>query len=320
VSQQPPATPAQIAELLHVVASDWRPARTWLLPGASAAQVTAIDVEEAGGRRRTLVLRQYGAANLLADPHAAQTEYRLLSLLSGAGLPVPKPYYADESGSFVPGPCLLQDFIHGDRVDEPSDLVEFTRQLATTLAAVHSAGIARAEVAFLTDVRDTVANNLGTGSAHPNELLSETAVRASLTKRWPPAELNEPVVLHGDFWPGNVLWRDGKVVGVIDWEDAQFGDPLADLAITRQELFWFLGADAADLFTDEYLAERRTVDATMLPVWDLRAALRATAFPLESWGMPAAQVASMRAALREFIASAFTRLASGDSAHDKDTA
>jgi aminoglycoside phosphotransferase (APT) family kinase protein len=37
-------------------------------------------------------------------------------------------------------------------------------------------------------------------------------------------------VLHGDYWPGNVLWRDGRLVGVIGWEEAAFGDPLADLA------------------------------------------------------------------------------------------
>jgi aminoglycoside phosphotransferase (APT) family kinase protein len=33
-----------------------------------------------------------------------------------------------------------------------------------------------------------------------------------------------------------VLWRDGRIVAVIDWEDAQVGDPLADLANTRLEL------------------------------------------------------------------------------------
>jgi aminoglycoside phosphotransferase (APT) family kinase protein len=38
------------------------------------------------------------------------------------------------------------------------------------------------------------------------------------------------VLLHGDFWPGNALWRDGALVAILDWEDAAIGDPLADVA------------------------------------------------------------------------------------------
>ena len=34
----------------------------------------------------------------------------------------------------------------------------------------------------------------------------------------PPVQVNRPVLLHGDFWPGNILWRDGRLVAVIDWE------------------------------------------------------------------------------------------------------
>jgi aminoglycoside phosphotransferase (APT) family kinase protein len=39
------------------------------------------------------------------------------------------------------------------------------------------------------------------------------------------------VVVHGDFWPGNLLIADGRVCGVIDWESAQpDGLPTRDLA------------------------------------------------------------------------------------------
>src|SRR5438067_5191571 len=31
------------------------------------------------------------------------------------------------------------------------------------------------------------------------------------------AARNERVLLHGDFWPGDTLWRDGRLVAVIDW-------------------------------------------------------------------------------------------------------
>ena len=37
-------------------------------------------------------------------------------------------------------------------------------------------------------------------------------------------------ILHGDWAPYNVVWHDGRVAGVIDWDLARPGDPLDDLA------------------------------------------------------------------------------------------
>jgi len=38
-------------------------------------------------------------------------------------------------------------------------------------------------------------------------------------------------VVHGDFWPGNLLVDSGRVLGVIDWESARLtGSPVSDLA------------------------------------------------------------------------------------------
>ena len=37
-----------------------------------------------------------------------------------------------------------------------------------------------------------------------------------------------PVWVHGDLLPGNVLVRDGRLSGVIDWSAAGVGDPACD--------------------------------------------------------------------------------------------
>jgi hypothetical protein len=38
-------------------------------------------------------------------------------------------------------------------------------------------------------------------------------------------------VVHGDFWAGNLLLRDGRVSGVVDWEAGELvGEPLRDVA------------------------------------------------------------------------------------------
>jgi aminoglycoside phosphotransferase (APT) family kinase protein len=308
VTQPSLPSQGQIAELLRAARPDWRLIRARPLPGATSARVSAIEAKTREGQRATLVLRQYGAANLKSDPHAALTEYRLLQLMADAGQPVPRPYLADESGAILPGPFLLQELIDGEPIKDPADLTDFTGQLAAALAAVHNCGFARAEVAFLADVRDDFARKMGTKSSPPDTYLREAEVRAALGAGWPPATLNRPVALHGDYWPGNVLFRDGRLVGIVDWEDALFGDPLADLAITRLEIGWFFGTAAIETLTGQYLALRPDVDTAALPLWDLRAALRARGFNLQTWGLPAAQLASMRAGHRRFIDAALGRL------------
>jgi aminoglycoside phosphotransferase (APT) family kinase protein len=40
----------------------------------------------------------------------------------------------------------------------------------------------------------------------------------------------EPVLVQGDTGPGNLMYLDGRVTGVVDWELAHLGDPMDDIA------------------------------------------------------------------------------------------
>jgi hypothetical protein len=40
----------------------------------------------------------------------------------------------------------------------------------------------------------------------------------------------EPVLVQGDTGPGNLMYEDGRVTAVIDWELAHLGDPMDDIA------------------------------------------------------------------------------------------
>ena len=103
--------------------------------------------------------------------------------------------------------------------------------------------------------------------------LDEEHIRTTLDAVWPLPQRNTATLLHGDFWPSNVLWRDGKLVAVLDWEEARSGDPLSDLAISRLEIAWIFGIDAMHLFTCHYQS-LMNIDFTDLPYWDLYTALR----------------------------------------------
>jgi aminoglycoside phosphotransferase (APT) family kinase protein len=46
-----------------------------------------------------------------------------------------------------------------------------------------------------------------------------------------PVHVGPPLWLHGDLHPANILVRDGRVSGVIDFGDITAGDPATDLAV-----------------------------------------------------------------------------------------
>ncbi len=117
----------------------------------------------------------------------------------------------------------------------------------------------------------------------------------------PPA-VNRPALLHGDIWPGNVLWRDGQPVAIIDWEDAARGDPLADVANSRLEVVWARGAQAMRAFTNAYRSAM-DLDYRPLPRWDLQVARRQAA-AIGGWGFAPRQLRRMRAQLGWFARQA----------------
>jgi aminoglycoside phosphotransferase (APT) family kinase protein len=136
-----------------------------------------------------------------------------------------------------------------------------------------------------------------------DDSLSEGAIRDALVAAWPLPRRNRPALLHGDYWPGNILWQDGRLVAIVDWEDAARGDPLADLANSRLEVLWAFGIEAMRLFTHHYRATT-ALDVANLPYWDLYAALR-PASKLSTWGLDDATETAMREGHGLFVAQAF---------------
>jgi aminoglycoside phosphotransferase (APT) family kinase protein len=89
------------------------------------------------------------------------------------------------------------------------------------------------------------------------------------TAEWPRvAESGNRALLHGDYWPGNLLWVRQRLVGVVDWEQPRIGDPAKDMTTCRGDLAVLFGQDVADAFVTHYeaAAGRRVQD---LRFWDL---------------------------------------------------
>jgi len=65
-----------------------------------------------------------------------------------------------------------------------------------------------------------------------------------------PVFAGPPLWLHGDLHPANILVRDGRVTGIIDFGDITAGDPAADLSVA----WMLLPASLSGAFRDAYQA------------------------------------------------------------------
>jgi aminoglycoside phosphotransferase (APT) family kinase protein len=292
-------------EVLRRIDPELRLVSSLELAGGVSAQVTALAAVSSAGLAENLVIRQYGTRDRQNDPDIAAHEHHLLSLLHSAGLRVPRPLLADESGAILPGPYLVIEYVDGQAMIDPARAAlpqaAVISQLATELARIHDAAVPLGALPYLADMADNATSRIRERPAVPDESLSESAVRGELERIWPPPLVNEPVLLHGDYWPGNTLWRDGALVSVIDWEDAATGDPVADLGNARMEICIGYGAAAATEFARQYCALRPGVDLSTMLHWDLYGALR-HAGRMGTWGLPAAELARLQAGHREFVA------------------
>ena len=291
--------------------------RAWDLTGGISAEMTALEVEGPDGTRSCMIVRQHGEADRQGNPNIATDEFRLLQILHAEGVAAPAPLHLDASGQILPQPFLVIEYLEGEIDFAPADLDGALRQLAAHLARIHRIDPTIHDLSFLPRASETWTRRLGRRPAEVDASLDQGRIRDALQAAWPLPGQNPSVLLHGDYWPGNALWRDGRLVAVLDWEDAQTGDPLADLANARVEMVWIFGPEAVETFTRHYLS-LTGIDNAHLPYWDLCAALRQAGWVgsnlagvaafFTPYGRPDITAQSIRRDYTAFVNQAFEKL------------
>jgi len=297
----------KFAQLVHKIEPHSTLLRSWVLAGGVSAQVTGLEIQRPDGQTTKMIVRQHGTVDLKHNPHIAADEFKLLNILHAAGLATPKPYSLDPSGEIFETPVIVMAFIEGTSDFAPIYDPNRIAQMAAHLARIHSVAITVDEdLSFLPQQEKRIGDTLRDRPTTLDDSLDEGHIRDILDSVWPLPQRNASVLLHGDYWPGNILWREGYLAAVIDWEDAAVGDPLADVGNTRLEILWAFGLEAMQHFTDYYRSVT-AVDFANLPYWDLCAALR-PASKLGTWGLDAFTEQRMREHHRIFIMQAYEAL------------
>jgi len=208
--------------------------RTKFDPGQEF-EVTAVDSEgtdnalyRVGGR---LVARfpRIESASL-----NVRREWEWLGRLAGRfKLSIPEPVHFGEPGATFPWPWILTSWIDGEcaRADDPG-----LRGAADDLGA------------FIVEMHAVAPEGAPRSPRGGNLVDRDEATRRALAKcgRWinvegalaewdralsATVEAVPEVMVHGDLAPGNVIVRDGHVVGVIDFSTITLGDGACDFMV-----------------------------------------------------------------------------------------
>lgn len=238
--------------------------------------------------RRSLILRRYGSGTLSWNPCAPERLWHILTLLSDTrlGIAAPQPLLLDATRREGPAaeparpslgaPTLLMSYIPGKSTLAPRDVRRFVHGLAGGLAKIHAVPGDYRGLSHLPSPADQLDRVLKAARECPElrTVPQGTAIARVLAATDGRRLVRRPVLLHGDYWAGNVLWDRGELCAVIDWDQAERGEAGYDVSYCRVDLALLFGADVADEFLHAY--EQAAGGAVRdLPTWDLLAASRA---------------------------------------------
>jgi aminoglycoside phosphotransferase (APT) family kinase protein len=231
-------------------------------PGSPELVVTSLEVVPGGRSKETILISLTGTTELPAEvivrkdrpvgvlQTRAAEEFAVLDAVHAhGGIPVPRPFFADEPDDELgPGTLLVMERVKGSKAGEYfPDLAAPTqhrrvlgRQLATALAHLHAVPLqALAKTTLDVDAEVTAATITAAVegmSSRIGDLSGPPIAAVPLARQWlldrladvvPPGRL---CLLQGDVGLHNMLVDGDEITALVDWEAATVGPPARELA------------------------------------------------------------------------------------------
>jgi aminoglycoside phosphotransferase (APT) family kinase protein len=224
------------------------------LGGGAVAETFAIDTTNGA-----VVVKRYPRRR----SDTVRFEWERLRFAQRVHAPVPRPLALDTEGRWFGVPALAMSRLAGHPEVRPRDVDGWLRQLASALVAIHETDTTGAGGPLL---RPSAVETWRPPKLRQPSPLAERTVAA--IQRHLPGLSWQPVLIHGDFHPGNTLWNRDRLTGIADWCESRLGPGSYDLANCRADVALLLDRAAADRLTHHYAAIAGAEPAD-LPVFDL---------------------------------------------------
>ena len=215
-------------------------------------------VEDGRRELRALVARIQPTGFGVFPTYDLRLQYRVMAALRGTDVPVPQMLWFEPDESLLGAPFYVMERVDGRIPTDnppyhvggwiteirPEERGAIWSSGVDTLAAIHRCDAAKLGIDFLDAPpagADSVAWQLETWKRYADWATGERAFptleagwRWLQAKRPPPSQRRD--LCWGDSRVGNMIFRDGRCVAVLDWE-------MATLGPVEMDLGWFLLLD-----------------------------------------------------------------------------
>jgi aminoglycoside phosphotransferase (APT) family kinase protein len=235
--------------------------------GVASTAMHAIDVVGPTGVLHKLTLRRYhNTERLRTDPwYLPANEATVLGLLGSTEVPAPRLIAADTKATMCDLPTLLTTRVPGKPPLNSGADPHFLRKLAEALVGIHEVDLP--VVRALPPYRPYYDPQLD-GYRHPPRWSRQPALWQRVFQILRAGPPSAPLgFIHRDYHPGQTLWNEDWLVGIVDWTTGCLGPRGIDLARMRLNLAGRYGVDTSDHFLGLY-REVGGIDAYH-PYWDL---------------------------------------------------
>jgi aminoglycoside phosphotransferase (APT) family kinase protein len=232
--------------------------------GGQAQETWFLDAEwidEGKKTTKNLVLRRSQKGGPLSVGSDQMSEYDVMKCLGKTQIPVPRVYWAEDNPKWLDRPFFIMDRLPGthsfaELIQDPDLNRKIAIQFVEILAAIHNLDWEKLGLSFLgvpSSQQDCALRELDKWEGIYRSEILEPQPLAEAEFMWfrrnAPHEVERICFLWGDPGPGNFMYENGRIVGLLDWELAHIGDPMDDLGF----FIWRSGINVPLMETEELL-------------------------------------------------------------------
>jgi aminoglycoside phosphotransferase (APT) family kinase protein len=196
----------------------------------------------AGGRRYVMRSKPAPATQLLPSAHAVEREFRVISALAGAGIPVPRTYALCEDEGVIGRAFYIMDCVEGrvlwDQTLPGMSNAERTAvydEMNRVMAALHRVDYQALGLADYGKPGNYFARQIGRWSKQYQASETEKIEAMDNLIAWLPNNIpagDETAIVHGDYRLDNLIFHptEPRILAILDWELSTLGHPLADFS------------------------------------------------------------------------------------------
>lgn len=214
-------------------------------------------------------------------PRMVATNARALRLAEEFGLAAPRLVASDLDGVASGTVATLETWLPGSSAVPPMVSVSRLRNAGAAIAKVHAFALAP-QHDLPTRQRPVAVDDFASDRRQGRMPTTPLLQLADEATRRHGVPAGEEVFVHGDAWPGNMLFEGDACTALIDWKTAGVGNPGVDLSGFRLQMVMQYGQDAAQEVLRGWQGQAGR-EARSVSYWDAIAALNT---PTELHGFP----------------------------------